>query len=53
MRTRVIPRMNKFANKCIVICGVANVDALFNFPKFYENMVGIIKIAESIEGDGP
>jgi hypothetical protein len=29
------------------------VDVLFRFPKFFENMAGIIKISESNEADGP
>ena len=49
------PKMDEFAKKCIFLGGLQKwvVDALFKFPKLPEDVVGIIKIAEKIEADGP
>ena len=46
--------MDKFAKKCIFLGGIQKlvVDALFKFPKFSQDMAGIIKIAKGIEADG-
>ena len=48
-------KMDEFAKRCIFLGGLQKwvVDALFKFPKLLEDVIGIIKIAEIIEVDGP
>jgi hypothetical protein len=47
--------MDNFAKKCIYLGEVAKVGGgcLVQIPKLLEDMVGIIKIANGIEVDGP
>lgn len=48
-------KIDKYAEKCIFLDGVQMwvVDALLKIPKLLEDVAGIIKIAKSIEVDGP
>jgi hypothetical protein len=53
--TNVTPKRNNFAKRCIFLGEVAKVggECLVQFPKLFEDMVRIIKIAKDIEIDGP
>ena len=50
-----ILKMDELFKKCIVFGGISKraVDALFKFPKFVLDIVGIIKIVEIMKIDDP
>ena len=52
---KTTPKMDEFAKKYILLAGIQTwvVHALFKFPKLLEDVAGIIKIAKTIEADGP
>jgi hypothetical protein len=48
-------KLEEHSKKCIVLGGVSKVGGgcLVQVPKAFKDMVGIIKVAKSIEIDGP